>query len=89
MPRRVCALLPGPAATLCSDFARRPLHLLAYMDDDWRPEEPTTKAAYEPLPEWVRWNGEQAGVPRHLIERSAAVAEGQPWTASECPAFEF
>jgi len=64
-------------------------HLLAYMDDDWRPEEPATKAAYELLPEWVRWNGEQAGVPRHLIERSAAVAEGQPWPAGECPAFAF
>jgi hypothetical protein len=64
-------------------------HLLAYMDDDWQPGEPATKAAYELLPEWVRWNGEQAGIPRHLIERSAAAAEGQPWTASECPAFEF
>jgi hypothetical protein len=55
------------------------------MDDDWRPEEPATKAAYELLPEWVQWNGEQAGVPRHLIERSAAVAEGGPWAAGECP----
>ena len=64
-------------------------HLLAYMDDDWRPEEPATKAAYELLPEWVRWNGGQAGISRHLVERSAAVAEGQPWTAGECPAFEF
>ena len=37
--------------------------LLAYMDDDWLPEQPATVAAYELLPEWVRWNGEQAGVP--------------------------
>jgi len=37
--------------------------LLAYMDDDWLPEEPATAAAYELLPEWVRWSGEQAGIP--------------------------
>jgi hypothetical protein len=64
-------------------------YLIAYMDDDWLPGEATTKAAYELLPEWVRWNGEQAGVPGHLIERSAAVTEGQPWNADECPAFDF
>jgi hypothetical protein len=64
-------------------------HLMACMDDDWLPGEAATKAAYELLPEWVRWNGEQAGVPGHLIERSAAIAEGQPWNADECPAFAF
>lgn len=64
-------------------------HLVAYMDDDWLPGEPATKAAYELLPEWVRWNGEQAGVPGHLIERSAAVAESGRWNADECPAFDF
>ncbi len=63
--------------------------LIAYMNDDWLPGEPTTQAAYELLPEWVRWNGEQAGVPGHLIERSAAVAEGQPWDPEECPALSF
>jgi hypothetical protein len=26
------------------------------------------------LPEWVRWNGEQAGIPAHLIERAASAA---------------
>jgi len=26
------------------------------------------------LPEWIRWNGEQAEVPAHLIERAAAAA---------------
>ena len=59
---------------------------MVYMNDDWLPGEPTTEAAYELLPEWVRWNGEQAGVARHLVERSAAVAEGQPWDPGECPA---
>jgi hypothetical protein len=37
--------------------------LLAYMDDDWLPEEPATATAYKLLPEWVRWSGEQADVP--------------------------
>jgi hypothetical protein len=64
-------------------------HLMAYMDDDWLPAEPATNAAYQLLPEWVRWNGEQAGVPGHLIERSAAIAEGQQWNADECLAFAF
>jgi len=63
--------------------------LLAYMDDDWLPEEPATVAAYELLPEWVRWNGEQAGVPGPLIERSAAVAEGRQIDISDCPSFHF
>jgi len=63
--------------------------LLAYMDDDWLPEEPATAPAYELLPEWVRWNGEQAGVPRPLIERSAAVAESRQSDTSDCPSFRF
>lgn len=62
---------------------------LAYMDDGWLPEEPATVAAYELLPEWVRWNGEQAGVPGPLIERSAAVAEGRRFDTSDCPSFHF
>lgn len=49
--------------------------LLTYMDDDWLRGKPATAAAYELLPEWVRWNGEEAGIPVHLIERSVAVAE--------------
>lgn len=64
-------------------------YLLAYMDDDWLPDEPATKAAYGLLPDWVRWNGEQAGIPGHLIERSVAVAEGKPSNADECPASAF
>jgi hypothetical protein len=63
--------------------------LITYMNDDWLPDEPTTQAAYELLPEWVRWNGEQAGVPGHLIERSVTVAEGRPWDPEECPALSF
>ena len=63
--------------------------LLAYMDDDWLPEEPATVAAYELLPEWVRWNGEQVGIPGPLIERSVAVAERRQSDASDCPSFRF
>jgi hypothetical protein len=63
--------------------------ILAYMDDDWLPEEPATIAAYELLPEWVRWNGEEAGVPGPLIERSAAVAESRQFDTSDCPSFHF
>jgi hypothetical protein len=63
--------------------------LLAYMDDDWLPEEPATAAAYELLPEWVQWNGEQVGIPGPLIERSVAVAERRQSDASDCPSFRF
>jgi hypothetical protein len=59
------------------------------MDDDWLPEEPAAVAAHELLPEWVRWNGEQAGVPGPLIERSAAVAGGRQFDTSDCPSFHF
>jgi hypothetical protein len=58
------------------------------MDDDWLPEEPATVAAYELLPEWVR-NGEQAGIPGPLIERSVAGAERRQSDASDCPSFRF
>jgi len=63
--------------------------LLAYMDDDWLPEEPGTAEAYGLLPEWVRWNGEQAGVPGPLIERSVAAAQGGEPDTGDCPSFRF
>jgi len=59
------------------------------MDDDWLPEEPATATAYKLLPEWVRWNGEQAGVSGPLIERSVAVAERRQSDISDCPSFRF
>jgi hypothetical protein len=37
-------------------------------------DDPVTDAALALLPEWVRWNGEQAGVPAHLIERAVSAA---------------
>jgi hypothetical protein len=63
--------------------------LLAYMDDDWLPEEPATATAYKLLPEWVRWSGEQADVPGPLIERSVAIAERRQSDASDCSSFRF
>lgn len=40
---------------------------------DWR-DDPVTDAALALLPEWVRWNGEQAGLSARLIERAVAAA---------------
>jgi hypothetical protein len=40
---------------------------------DWQ-DDPITDAVRALLPEWVRWNGEQAGVPASLIERAVSAA---------------
>ena len=40
---------------------------------DWL-DDPVTDAALALLPEWVRWNGEQAGVPAPLIDRAVSAA---------------
>jgi hypothetical protein len=37
-------------------------------------DDPITDAVAALLPEWVRWNGEQAGVPAALIERAVSAA---------------
>ena len=37
-------------------------------------DDPVTDAALALLPEWVRWNGEQAGVPAPLIDRAVSAA---------------
>ena len=63
--------------------------LLAYMDDDWLPEEPATVAAYELLPEWVRWNGEQAGVPDLSSSARPPSRSGRQFDTSDCPSFHF
>ncbi|MBV9010592.1 MAG: hypothetical protein JO272_00850 [Pseudonocardiales bacterium] len=51
---------------------------------DWVPDDPITIAAKALLPEWVRWHGEQAGLPEHLIDRAVAVAAGGARAASDC-----
>jgi hypothetical protein len=40
---------------------------------DWV-DDPVTDAALALLPEWVRWNGEQAGIPAPLIEHAVSAA---------------
>jgi hypothetical protein len=40
---------------------------------DWI-DDPVTDAALALLPEWVRWNGEQAGTPAPLIEQAVSAA---------------
>jgi hypothetical protein len=52
---------------------------------DWQ-QDPVTLASKALLPEWVRWNGEQAGLPEPLINASVAVASGGSRAASDCPA---
>ena len=52
--------------------------------NDWIPDDPITVAVKALLPEWVRWHGEQAGLPEHLVDRGVAVAAGGVRAASEC-----
>ena len=53
--------------------------------NDWVPDHPITIGAKALLPEWVRWHGEQAGLPEHLVDRGIAVAAGGARRASDCP----
>ncbi len=52
--------------------------------NDWIPDDPITIATKELLPEWVRWHGEQAGLPTHLLDRGVAVATGNVRAAPDC-----
>jgi hypothetical protein len=52
--------------------------------NDWIPDDPVTIAAKALLPEWVRWHGEQAGLPEHLVDPGVAVAAGGARAASDC-----
>ncbi|MET0233054.1 MAG: hypothetical protein ABW224_00295 [Kibdelosporangium sp.] len=47
---------------------------LAMFADDWIPDDPLTGPAIALLPDWVRWHGEQAGLPEHLIDRAVTTA---------------
>ena len=40
---------------------------------DWL-DDPITDTVQALLPEWVRWNGEQVGLPAALIERAVSAA---------------
>jgi hypothetical protein len=52
--------------------------------NDWIPDNPITIATKALLPEWVRWHGEQAGLPTHLLDRAVAVATGSVRAAPDC-----
>jgi hypothetical protein len=52
--------------------------------NDWIPDDPITIAAKALLPEWVRWHGEQAGLPTYLIDRGVAVTTGSVRPAPDC-----
>jgi hypothetical protein len=43
---------------------------------DWL-DDPITDPVLALLPEWVRWNGEQAGVPASMIERAVSAASAR------------
>src|SRR3954447_1987550 len=66
--------LPGTQHAASPHRARYLLTLI----DDWIPDHPVTVGAKALLPEWVRWNGVQAGLPEDLIDRAVAVAAGGP-----------
>jgi len=66
-------MLPGTEHSVSphrSEFFRE-------LISDWR-DDPVTDAALALLPEWVRWNGEQSGVPAPLIERAVSAASAGP-----------
>jgi hypothetical protein len=52
--------------------------------NDWVLDDPITVAVKALLPEWVRWHGEQTGLPEHLVDRGVAVAAGGARAASDC-----
>ena len=79
-------MLPGSEHAVSP---HRVAHFLRYMDDDWLPDEPATIAARALLPDWVRWNGEEAGIRGELIERSVAVAIEGSGDPDECPSFLY
>lgn len=50
---------------------------------DWI-DDPVTTAVKALLPDWVRWNGEQAGLPEHLTQHTADLTAGHPDTTPHC-----
>jgi hypothetical protein len=64
--------LPGTEHAAAPHRAR----YLRTLIDDWIPDHPVTVAAKTLLPPWVRWNGEEAGLPEHFLNRAVAAAGG-------------
>jgi hypothetical protein len=71
-------MLPG------TEHAVSPRRSAAFCDQitTWWDDEDAAGALLL-LPEWIRWNGEQAGVPPDLISDAAAVAERRRMDADE------
>ena len=68
-----------PVRTISSGWARTSPHRSEYfreLIDDWS-DDPVTDAVRALLPAWVRWNGEQAGVPASLLERAVGAASAR------------
>jgi hypothetical protein len=61
--------LPGTSHSASPHRAKHRLVLIS----DWRPD-PIAEPAAELLPDWVRWNAEQSGLPEQLTERAVAAA---------------
>jgi len=55
--------------------------LLETLTDDWIEDDPITVAVKPLLPDWVRWHGEQAGLPDDLVQRAVDVAARHTETA--------
>jgi hypothetical protein len=71
-------MLPG------TEHAVSPRRSAAFRDQiiSWWDDEDAA-GALALLPEWIRWNGEQAGLPPDLISDPVAIAERRPEDADE------
>jgi hypothetical protein len=77
----------GVAVTLPETWHAISPHRIEFqlaLINDWIPDDPITIVAKALLPKWVRWHGEQAGLPPHLIDRGIAVATGDIRATPDC-----
>src|SRR6266566_3529053 len=67
-----------------TEYAVSPRRSAAFCDQitSWWDDEDAA-GALSLLPEWIRWNGEQAGLPPALISDAVAIAERRPEDADE------
>jgi hypothetical protein len=66
-------MLPGTEHAVSPRRSTYYRHLIT----DWL-DDPVTQEVLAVLPEWVRWNGEQSGVPAHLLDIAVKAAEAGP-----------
>jgi hypothetical protein len=71
-------MLPG------TEYAVSPRRTAAFRDQitSWWDDEDAA-GALSLLPQWIRWNGEQAGLPPDLISDAVAIAERRHKDADE------